>query len=369
MPLALMEKIKNLDRLFLGIVIVPTLLSVLYFALFASDVYLSESRFVVRSPEKPAATGLGVLLKSAGFANAGDEIYAAQNFVISRDALRALNAGHAFEQAYGHAGISLFDRFNPFGFTGSFEDLYKYYSKKVSIDHDSTSSITTLTVRSYSPQDARRFNAQLLEMAEATVNRLNERGRRDLIRFAQVEVDRAEQQAFSAAAALSAFRNREGVLDPERQAQVQLQMIAKLQDQVIASKTQLAQLQAFTPRNPQIGVLRTQIRSLEGEIAEQARLVAGGKRSLAANAAAYQRLQLEAQFADKQLAGALASLQEAQNEARRKQAYVERIVGPNLPDAPLEPRRFRGIVATFLISLISWGILRMLLAGVHEHVS
>lgn len=229
MPLALMEKFKNLDRFFLGVVVVPTLISVLYFGLFASDVYLSESRFVVRSPEKPAATGLGVLLKSAGFANAGDEIYAARDFVISRDALRALNTNQAFEQAYGDAGISIFDRFNPLGFDDSFEDLYKYYSKKVFIDHDNTSSITTLTVRAYSPQDARRFNAQLLDMAESTVNRLNERGRRDLIRFAQVEVDRAEQQAFSAAAALAAFRNRAGVLDPERQAQVQIQMIAKLQ--------------------------------------------------------------------------------------------------------------------------------------------
>ena len=212
------------------------------------------------------------------------------------------------------------------------------------------------------------FNEKLLEMAEATVNRLNERGRRDLIAFARAEVNASEKKAFQAASALSAFRNREGILDPERQAQVQLQMISKLQDELIGAKTQLSQLKVYTPRNPQIAVLSTQIGSLEKEIDNQTRQVAGDKRSLAGNAVEYQRLQLKAQFADKQLASALASLEEAQNEARRKQAYVERIVQPNLSDAPLEPRRFRGIVATFLMSLVAWGIARMLISGVREHL-
>lgn len=72
---SIFNKLKSLDRLFLATVILPTALAVLYFGLFASDVYISESRFVVRSPDKPAASGLGFLLKSTGFANAGDEIF------------------------------------------------------------------------------------------------------------------------------------------------------------------------------------------------------------------------------------------------------------------------------------------------------
>ena len=127
MPLVLFRKYKAVDPLFILIVIVPTLLAVLYFSLLASDVFIAESRFVVRSPEKPAATGLGVILKSAGFSNAGEEIYAAKDYVVSRDALHDLNAGGAFERAYGNSRISIFNRFNPFGFEGSFEDLYKYY--------------------------------------------------------------------------------------------------------------------------------------------------------------------------------------------------------------------------------------------------
>ena len=95
--------------------------------------------------------------------------------------------------------------------------------------------------------------------------------------------------------------------------------------------------------------------------------VTGGALSLANKAAEYQRLALEREFADKQLASALASLEQARSEAQRKQVYIERIAQPSLPDIALEPRRLRSIVATFVLGLVAWGILSMLLAGVREH--
>lgn len=355
------------DLLFVMVVAVPVLLSVLYFGVLASDVYVSESRFVVRAPEKPAPTGLGAILQTAGFTNASEEVSAAQSYAISRDALRAINKNNAFETAYTRPEISIIDRFNPFGLWGSFEALYDYFQKKVSLQNDTTTSITTLTVRAYTAKDAKRFNEELLELSEATVNRLNLRGREDLVSFAQAEVDQAQARASRAAVALAAYRNRSGVVDPEKQADVQMQMISNLQTQLIQSKTQLAQLQRYAPENPQIPVVRTQIGAIQRQINEETGKVTGGRRSLAGNAVQYERLTLENDFATKQLAGALASLEEARNEARRKQAYVERIVQPNLPDAPIEPRRLRGIFATFVLALIAYGILRMLLAGVREH--
>lgn len=361
------DKIKSSGPLFWITVLIPTTLSILYFGIFASDVYVSESQFVVRSPDKPSTTGLGMLLKSSGFANAGDEIYAAQNYVLSRDALQALNQRQDFAKSYGSSSVSVFDRYDGMGLDGSFEDLYKYYQKKVEVDHDTASSIVTLTVRAYTPGDAHRFNERLLRMAEATVNKLNTRGRQDLIRFAQTEVDEAKAKAQEAALALSAYRNRQGVVDPEKQAAIQLQMISKLQDELIATRTQLRELRTLAPQNPQIEALETRARGIAAEIADQTDQVAGGSGSLSSQAARYQRLLLDNQFAEKQLASAMASLEEARNEARRKQAYVERIVEPNTPDKALEPRRLRGIFSTLILGLAAWGILSMLLAGMLEH--
>lgn len=363
----LTRRASRIDRLFLIVVVVPTLLSIIYFGLMASDVYVSESRFVVRSPDKPAASSFGVLLKGVGVSTAGDEVFAAQQFVLSRDALRALDKDGSFRKAYSAGSISVFDRLNPFGFSKSFEGMFSYYTGKVHAEHDATSSITTLSVRAFRPEDAARFNRQLLDMAEATVNRLNDRARQDLIQTAFKEVEDAKERARVAALGLSAFRNREGVLDPEKQAAVQIQMISKLQDELIAARTQLQQLRTIAPDNSQIEVLQAQIRGLEAAIKEQLGAVAGGSRSLSSTAARYQRLALESQFADKQLAAAMASLQDAENEALRKHAYVERIVQPNLPDYPIEPRRWRGILSTLMFSFIAWAVLSMLFAGIKEH--
>ncbi|MCL6697310.1 hypothetical protein LZ496_00700 [Sphingomonas sp. NSE70-1] len=361
------KKIKTPNWLFAVTVVIPFALSVIYFGVLASDVYVSESRFVVKSPDKPAASGIGVLLKSAGFANASDEVFAVQSFVTSRDALRAINKGEAFRKSYTQPGISLIDRFDPTGMFGSFEHLYQYYTGKVKVTSDATTSITTLTVHAYDPKSAHKFNEQLLEMSEEMVNRLNERGREDLVGYARAEVIRAQGEARRAAGAMASFRNRSGVLNPEKEGEIQLQMVSKLQDELIAARSLLAQLRQAAPQNPQIPSVLSQIATLQREMGREQAKAVGSTRSLAGNAVRYQQLELENEFAGKQLAGALASFEEAQNEARRKQAYVERIVDPSLPDEALEPRRLRGIFATLIIGLIAYGILRMLLAGIREH--
>lgn len=356
------------DRLFLALVIAPTLLSIVYFGMLASDVYISESRFVVRSPDKPSLTGLGVLLKNAAFSNASDEASAANDYIQSRDALQAINKGNRFRTAYTAPTISIFDRFDPSGQSSSFEDLFKYFKRRVKVNSDSSTGITSLTVRAYDPREARRFNEQLLEMAEATVNRLNNRARGDLIHFATLEVREAENNVRTTASELAKFRDRHGVVDPEKQAGIQLQMISKLQDELIAGRTQLAQLQKTAPANPAIPVLQTQISSLSAQISNEMDKIAGGSRSLAGETTAYQNLMLRNELATKQLSAAMASLDQAQTEARRKQTYVERIAEPNLPDDAEEPYRLRGILAAFLLGLTFWGISRMLIASIREHV-
>ena len=109
------------------------------------------------------------------------------------------------------------------------------------------------------------------------------------------------------------------------------------------------------------------IKGLESAINQQMQVVAGGSKSLSDAAVQYQRLQLDRDFADKQLASSLIALQSAREEAGRQRVYVERIPQPGLPDAAVEPRRLRGIFATLLLSLIAYGIVQMLLVGMREH--
>lgn len=364
---AVKKRFSRINRLFLVTVAAPTVVATLYFGLMASDVYVSESRIVVRSPERQVATGLGALLKGAGFSRAQDESYSVRDYILSRDALQEIDNTLAVGKAFSSDTVDRVSRFGGLDFDTSFEALHRYYQKKVDIQQDAASSITTLTVRAYTAQDAQNINQKLLELSESLVNRLNERGRQDLIRSAAREVEDAEKKSKTAALALSTYRNAKGVVDPEKQATVQLQQVAKLQDELIATKTQLAQLNTFTPQNPQIPTLQKRVSTLQAEMDAETGKVTGSERSLANKAAEFQRLALEREFAEKQLASTLASLEQARSEAQRKQVYIERIAQPSLPDISLEPRRMRSILATFVLGLMAWGILSMLLAGVREH--
>lgn len=361
------DSFAGVNRLFLVTVIIPTILATVYFGFVTSDVYISESRFVVRSPQRQAPTGLGALLQGAGFSRSQDDTYSVHDFMLSRDALKKLNDRLLLEKAFRSPSIDVFSRFGALGTEDNFEALHRYYQKRVSIDSDSVSSISVLKVNAYTAEDAYRINAILLEMGEQLINQLNERGRQDMIRFATSEVAVAEQRAKAAALALSAYRTEKAVFDPERQSALQLQLVSKLQDELIATRTQLEQIRAFTPDNPQIAALQKRAASVQAEMDAQMAKVAGGGSSLTNKAADYERLALDRTFAEKQLAGALASLEQARNDAQRKQLYLERIVQPSKPDVAVEPRRIRAILTTLVMGMIAWGVLTILVAGVREH--
>jgi len=365
-----MQYIKKLfsDYTFLFFVVLPTVCAVGYFGFLASDVYISESRFIVRSPEKPSMNGLGVMFKGAGINTSNDEAYAADDYIISRDALRSINEGDEFLKAYKSKQISIFNRFDPLNISPTFEKLYLYFIRKVKVDNNSTTGITTLTVRAYDPQYAHEFNEKLLHLAEDTVNSLNERARSDLIHFATREVRDAETEAQKAAGAIAEYRNSHRLIDPELQASGHLQMLAKFEDVLIATRAQLATMEKTTANNPGISVLKNRIRSLSDEMSAEMTQISGSDGSMATQASAYRGLVLSEQIASKQLAAAVTSLEQAQMDARRQQSYVERIEQPSLPDAPGEPHRIRDIFATFLMGIILWNIARMLNASIREHM-
>jgi len=359
----------RLSPIFLGTVIVPTLLASVYYGLIASDVYISESRFIVRSPQRPVQSGfLGSFLQSTGISRAQDDTFAVHDFIVSRDALRQLDQKLSVAKLFSHPDIDFLDRFGALEWDKSFETLYRYYKRRVGVEYDSTSSISLLRVSAFTAQDANRINDLLLGMSEQLVNQMSERARQDIVRYAQGEVDLAERRAADAALALAAFRNRNIVVDPEKQSSFQLQQVSKLQDDLIATQTQVAQLRAVSPESPQIMVLQTKIDTLQAAIDAETAKVAGRTGSLSGKAAAYERVGLEREFADKQLGIALAALEAARNEAQHQHFYLERIVQPNLPDIAIEPRRLRSVVTVLLIGLLAWGILSLLLASVREHL-
>lgn len=294
------EKLFSLGKLFVFIVVIPTLISILYFGPIASDVYISESKFLVRTPQQQPQAGIGGILATIGVNSSSQDGFIVVNYVESMDAMMAVNKTIDLKELFTSKSIDVFNRFASFYWNTSYERLLKYFNDHVDIVYDPASSIAILTVRTYTSQSAHDVNLQLLEHSEALVNRMSNEARQDLIDFALFEVNAARANLEKADAALFNFRNQGN--------------------------------------------------------ADNANFIAK-----------FQQLQLERDTAEKQLASAIAALEQARIDAQRKRLYIERIVEPNLPDYPLEPKRIFGILTTFLLSLIIWGVVRMFVAGVKEH--
>ena len=354
-------------KLFASTVVVPTLIASIYYGMIASDIYISESQFVVRAPDKPTISGLGAMLQSTGLSSAHDDVYTVRDYILSRDALTSLDQNLSYHKLYGDSKSDIFSRFDGFGLDDSFEALFKYYQKQVGITVDSQSSILTLSVQAFDANEAKKINEHLLSISEQLVNRLNERGRADMIGFAEDEVERAMARAKTASIAVSNYRDAKSVFDPEKQSALQLQLVSKIQDELIATRAQLSQMISLSPENPQVALLKNKIVNLTSQIASETAKVSGSNTSLAQKSSKYEQLILERDFAGKQLAAALASLESARNEALRKHLYLERISQANTPDVALEPRRIRSVLTVFLLGLIVWGIFSMLIAGIREH--
>jgi len=361
---------RRVDAIFLLTVALPTALAVVYYGLIASDVYISESRFVVRNPQRQTQNTIGALLQGTGFSRAQDDTYSVHDFIRSRDALRELDTKLEMRKAYESPSIDFVSRFPAFAWWDhSFEALFRHYLQHVSVEYDTVSSISVLRVRAYNAADAQRVNEQLLDMGERLVNTMNIRSRRDLIQVAEQEVKAAENRAKDAAAALSAFRADRSVFDPDRQSAIQLQSVARLREELLSAETQLDQVSKLSPDNPQISSLRGRVEALRKAVADENARVLDRQGGLSSKSPVYDRLVLERTFADRQLATALVALDTARNEAARKQLYLERLVQPNMPDMALEPRRIRSILTVLAVGLVLWGVARLVVASIREHTT
>ncbi|HDR1932111.1 TPA: capsule biosynthesis protein, partial [Pasteurella multocida] len=331
------RKFQRINTLFKYIVILPTCCSIFYFSLWASDIYISQSSFVVRTPKNQAAlSGVGALLQSSGFARAQDDTYTVQEFMRSRSTLELLEKNIPIRQFYEDKG-DLFSRFNPLNIFSEQEAFYQYFSKKLSVNFDSVSGIATLNIRAFDPKEAQQINQELLKQGEYLINRLNERARKDTIMFAELAVSEAEKKVTETSSALSEYRIKNGVFDLQSQSEVQLSLISTLQNELITIQTQLDQLRSISPNNPQVQTLLARASSIRKEMQQQVQQVLGGRNSIVTQTAEYQRLVLNNTLAQQQLGTAITSLQNARSEADRQQLYLEIISYPNEPDLALEP--------------------------------
>lgn len=356
-------------RMFLICVAMPTLLAILYYGLIAADIYVSESRFTIKSPDQKRSqtSSLANLVQTTGLSGGQEQANEVLAYVRSRDALRQLEKSVNIREKFSASEADILSRF-PLPFSDhSFESLFKYYGKMIDPRMDSETGTATIKVEAFTPQDAYIINQELLELSEALVNRLNARAQSKGIAEAQAQVELATKRAKAARVALTQYRNSQAVIDPSKQAVGVLEISNTMVAERAALQAQLDLMQRVAPNNPSIPALRNRINAISVQIAGQDSRVVGTGNGIASKMGGYENLLVEQEFATESLNASNAALVQARSEAQRQQFYLERVVNPNLPDTPLLPKRIINILTVAAAAISLYFILWMFTVGVLEH--
>lgn len=353
---------------FLLLVALPSSFAIVFYALIAAPRYVSETRIVVRSASTVRMTGLDLLFRTIGFSKAVDDAYVVRDYLLSRDILRDLDAaGLSVRAIFTRPQADRLSRHPRFWRHDSQEALHEYFLDRVSVTEDDAKGILTLRVIAFTADDAHGLARAMVRLAEAMINRMNERSQRDATASAEEEVRLARREIADAQMALTSFRNNEALIDPSRASLSVIETIAQLSTDLSYVRAELAQVQKNSPGSPVIPSLRSRIAALEGRIQIEQRKVAGAEGSLSNKIAAYDQLSLRRAIAEQRLTAAIGSLEAAGQEARRQHIYIEQVVAPAWPDAPMEPRRIRAIITVLVVGLVLFGVYWIFSVAAEEH--
>ncbi|WP_395666469.1 hypothetical protein [Methylocella sp.] len=336
----------------------PALAGVLYFSVFASSVYLSESRFAVRGGERVASDAVSLLTGLGSFTQVQDSLIVA-DYVKSQAIVEALEKEVDLRALYSRPGIDSFSRFDP---SLPIEKFAKYWRSHVQTSIESPSGIVTLRVYAYSPQDTLKIADAAVSLSERLVNGLSTRALNDAVTLAETELSRAEDRLSAARLALRDLRNAQATLDPRRAAEGVDKLVSELRLEKIHIEQDIkAAARGRVGANaPQVQIMRAradvigeQIASLEAQVTSQ---TASQPDALSAKITRFDELELERQIAEKQYTQAAAALERAKVNAQEKKVYLAAFVAPALPYEPSGPMRM-------LFSLLSVGAAALLYLG------
>lgn len=356
-------------RWFVLFVILPSLLTAIYYLAFASDQYVSESRFIIKSPgQRPAQLStLASLIQTTGFSAGQEQTNEVLDYLHSRSALVDLSKRMDVRAIYANRGADWLSRFPRPWSEDRFETLYKYFGGSVEAGMDSTTNIAVVKVRAFTSEDAFRINEGLLELSEEMVNRLSDRAQQHAVGEAQQRVQQAEARLRKARIAMSRYRNEEKLVDPEKQATGVLEISNKLIGEQAALQAQLDLMTRVAPANPAIPSIRTRIAAIQRAIDNQTGRAVGTTGAIAQKFPGYENNLVEQEFATQNYTVASAALEQARLEARNQQFYLERVSAPDRPDMPQLPHRIRMILsitaALTCLYFVGW----MLVVGILEH--
>ena len=349
-------------------VIIPTAIIGIFLTFIASDAYVSEAKFSVKS-ENSAVGSLD--LAASIFSTQGStfpDAYILQDYIHSPDLLVELEKKLKLR---GHYGDKKYDFFFRLATDASKEDFIAYWQSKVKIAYEPESGVIGIRVKAFTREIAQSICKAILGQCETLINQMNDRALEDTLSMAYKEVERAEKRVFASRESLKVFRDEKNMLDPGATAQSLLKILSQLEGQAIETRAELREALTYMREDsPKIEAIKRKLEAIESQLKEEKQRLSGTmkyREKLSAVVGEYEQLVTESEFAKNQYLSALASLEAARIRANSKSRYIVAYQQPTLPDESIFPRPIYHTVLTGILATMTFFIFSLLIAAIREH--
>ncbi len=355
---------------FVLVVALPTILAGVYYLLIATDQYVAELRFGLRSSEPVRTDPAALMTGSAGPLQAALDSYAVAQYIGSRAIVDDLGKTLDLRRIFSPPSADWPARLH---LPVAVEELVNYWRHQVDAFFDPTNGTIAVRVRAFTPTEALAVAQGVLTSSEQLVNELSARARRDALRNSEREVAVAERRLTAAQARLRDYRDKQGLIDPHKAADANAALAGRLRDELVRAGTDLSTLRAYMRDDaPALKLLETRVETLkaqrsaiESEATERTKT---GEPALSRVMGSYEELESERRFAETAYQRALDALDRARINADRQQIYVADFVPPSLPEEALYPHRWRSLGEVFLAAFVIWAIGNLTVRSVRDHL-
>ncbi len=352
----------------------PSVIMFLYYALWASDLYVSEAKLTVReaveTDGRASAGNMGTssIITKMGLnkgASTAQDSMIIQDYLKSRSAILDIGGRTKLAEIYDRPGIDWFSRLDA---SSDIEVLWSYWKERVTVSVDALSNILTLRVRAFSPENAVELAQELVAKSETLVNTISRRNREDALQRANSEVERAIAALADARTQILSFQQRNKTIDPVESAKQVASLVSTLSVKKIELESQLAAAElAGVKGRPGDTYVQTQLDVVNKQIVDlEAVLTGEGEGTVSGLLKDFEILKLREQFAEQIYVLARTSFEEARRKLDRQQLYVVVIVPPVKPEEALYPRPFMDAGVIFLGLFVVWGVVCLLVASVKD---
>jgi capsular polysaccharide transport system permease protein len=339
--------------LFLLLFVIPNVISVLYFGLIASPIYISTSVLTVFNPSQ-SSSSIVSLLSGGSSDGSAEEAYVLQNYIASWSEFQKVSQPLDLAGQYGRSDfISRYGGLSTM-FQSNDVTLWHYYQDHVKVSIDVKSGIALLDVEGYTPEFAAKLANALLKDTVLHMDEMNGQQELDFIGDAQSRKDELSANVQADEAALDSYRSQIGVYDPNALYTSDLGLLDSIALKEADLETQYTVMAKAAPNNPSAQDLVVAINMFKAKQLEEERNIA----AIAAASRIYENLLVTRDNDVSLLQQASVAVQDSQLKATQNRYYLNVISAPSQPQTAELPNRLAWIAGMLLATIIIWGLLR-----------